>query len=162
MDQIVVPQPVWMRFAIDDAKRFMGLTEGGPFGVCIVKNNKVIAVAHSTVLREHDPTCHAEINAIRQAARILNQHHLNDCVIYSTTEPCPMCFSAIHWARIHTIVFGTRIADVKALGFNELDLSNEYMKREGHSQVEIVSEFLRDECEQILKAWRKISNGVAY
>ena len=162
MDRIVVPQATWMRFAIDDAQRFMGLAEGGPFGACIVKGNEVIAVAHSTVLREHDPTCHAEINAIRQAARALNQHHLNDCVIYSTTEPCPMCFSAIHWARIHTIVFETRIADVKTLGFNELDLSNEYMKREGHSQVEIVSEFLRDECEQILKTWQKMSHGIAY
>ena len=73
-----------------------------------------------------------------------------------------MCFSAIHWARIYTIVFGTRIADVKTLGFNELDLSNEYMQREGHSQVEIVSEFLRDECEQILKTWQKMSHGIAY
>lgn len=162
MNQIFVPQEKWMRIAIDDAMRFMGLTEGGPFGACVIRDNEVIAVAHSTVLREHDPTCHAEVNAIRQAARRLHHYDLNECVIYSTTEPCPMCFSAIHWANFRTIVFGTRIADAKLLGFNELDLSNEIMKRAGHSRVEIVGDFLRGECEQVLKTWRQISNGLAY
>lgn len=162
MNQIFVPQEKWMRIAIDDAMRFMGLTEGGPFGACVIRDNEVIAVAHSTVLREHDPTCHAEVNAIRQAARRLHHYDLNECVIYSTTEPCPMCFSAIHWANIRTIVFGTRIADAKLLGFNELDLSNELMKSAGHSRVEIVGDFLRGECEQVLKTWRQISNGLAY
>ena len=162
MNQIFVPQAKWMRIAIDDAMRFMGLTEGGPFGACVVRDNEVIAVAHSNVLRERDPTCHAEVNAIRQAARYLHHYDLNECVIYSTTEPCPMCFSAIHWANIRTIVFGTRIADAKLLGFNELDLSNELMRRAGHSRVEIVGDFLRGECEQVLKTWRQISNGLAY
>ncbi len=162
MNQIFVSQAKWMRIAIDDALHHMGLTEGGPFGACIVKGSEIIAVAHSTVLRERDPTCHAEVNAIRQAARHLHHYDLNECVIYSTTEPCPMCFSAIHWANIRTIVFGTRIADAKLLGFNELDLSNELMKREGHSRVEIVGDFLRDECEQLLKTWRQISKGLAY
>ena len=69
---------------------------GGPFGVCFVKGDEVLAVAHNTVLKERDPTCHAEITAIRMAAVKIQTYDLAGCEIYTTTKPCPLCFAAIH------------------------------------------------------------------
>lgn len=151
-----------MQAAIRDAQQHLSDEGGGPFGACIVKHGRIIAVGHNTVLENQDPTCHAEINAIRHAAKKMNNFDLNGCVIYSTTEPCPMCFSAIHWANIDHIVFGTRIADVQALGFNELEISNETMKSEGKSTVEITGDFMREECLELLSQWKTQTNGITY
>lgn len=148
------PQPHFMHEALADARAALPRAEGGPFGACIVRNGAVVARAHNTVLAEHDSTCHAEINAIRAASRALGTHDLSGCTIYSTTEPCPMCFAAIHWARIDAVVFGTRIEDVNALGFNELTISNQQLAQQGRSPVRIVADFLRDECLGLLKEWR--------
>ncbi len=139
-----------------------GIGKGNsPFGSCIVKNGKVVAVAHNTVLTKKDATNHAEMNAIRLACRKLRSHELEGCVIYSTTEPCPMCFAAIHWAKISAIVYGTAIADVKRLGFSELTVSDRRMKREGHSKVRIRGGFMRKECLDLLAAW-KMKKGKTY
>jgi len=144
----------YMQKAID--KALEGVKEGeSPFGSCIVKDGKVIAVAHNTVLSKNDPTNHAEINAIRKACRKLGHHDLSGCVLYSTTEPCPMCFAAIHWAKIQRIIFGTEIADVKNLGFSELTISNDEMKKKGGATVEIIGDFMRDECLELLSSWKK-------
>lgn len=110
---------------------------GGPFGAVIVKGNRILATAHNEVLKNNDPTCHAEINAIRIAARKMKSPFLAGCTIYSTTEPCPMCFAAIHWARIRKVIYATTIADVNRLGFNELLISNKKLKRWGRSRVQI-------------------------
>ncbi|MBD3210858.1 nucleoside deaminase [Candidatus Micrarchaeota archaeon] len=143
-----------MESAIEKARK--GLKKNNsPFGACIVKNNKVIAVAHNTVLEERDATNHAEINAIRKACKRLRNHELKGCTIYSTTEPCPMCFSAIHWAKISQIVFGTRIRDVRKLGFNELPISASVMKLKGRSPVKITPDFMRKECVELLESWKK-------
>ena len=150
----------FMEKAIRKAKQ--GIKKGNsPFGACIVKNGKVISVAHNTVLEKHDPTNHAEINAIRSASRKLKTHDLSGCAIYSTTEPCPMCFSAIHWAGIQAIVYGTNIKDVKKLGFKELTISNEEMKKKGRAKMKIKKDFMRKECLQLLNAWKK-SRGRVY
>lgn len=151
-----------MQAALKDAMQHLSDEGGGPFGACIVKHGRIISVGHNTVLENQDPTCHAEINAIRDAAKRLNNYDLQGCVIYSTTEPCPMCFSAIHWANIDHIVFGTRIADVQALGFNELEISNETMKNEGRSKVEITGDFMREECLELLSQWKKQTSGITY
>lgn len=125
------PSKRYMELAIGFAER--GIRRGNsPFGSCIVKGDRAVAAAHNAVLTKKDATDHAEMNAIRLACRRLRSHELDGCVIYSTTEPCPMCFSAIHWAKIGAIVYGTRIADVKKLGFSELTVSDRHMKREGH------------------------------
>ena len=87
---------------------------------------------------------------------------MSGCVIYSTTEPCPMCFSAIHWAKIDTIVYGTNIQDVQDLGFNELELSNQTMKKKGKSPVEIIEGFMRDECKELLDEWSKKTSAKTY
>ena len=101
---------------------------GGPFGACLVRGDEVLAVAHNTVLKDQDPTSHGETNAIRLAARKLQSFDLSGCEIYSTTEPCPMCFAAIHWARIGRLIYGTAIIEVARLGFNELTLGSQQMQ----------------------------------
>lgn len=134
---------------------------GGPFGACIVKGARVIAVARNTVLKE-DATCHAEINAIRKASKTLKNFDLSGCVIYSTTEPCPMCFSAIHWARISTVIYGTNIADADGIGFNELKISNVRIKALGKSNIKIFTGFMLEHCRKLLTDWSRLENKRLY
>ena len=151
----------FMLLAINSAEGGIKKFEGGPFGACIVKNNKVISVAHNTVLKNKDPTCHAEINAIRKAAKKIG-YVMKGCTIYSTTEPCPMCFSAIHWANISKVVFGTGISDVMKRGFNELALSSKKMKKLGKSKVKIQSGFMKKECNELLSEWDRLRKKKTY
>jgi len=97
----------YMLLAIAKARKNFKSLAGGPFGACIVRHGKLLSVARNTVLKE-DATCHAEINAIRQASKKLKSFDLSGCVVYSTTEPCPMCFSAIHWARMTQLFMALR------------------------------------------------------
>ena len=154
--------PKYMLAAIDHVKAHICDNDGGPFGACITHGNKIISLGRNTVIKDVDPTCHAEINAIHAATKVLNRIDLSDCTIYSTTEPCPMCFSAIHWAKIGQIVYGTNIGDVKKLGFNELDISNETMKHLGKSPVKITAGFEKDACEALLDYWQQHSEQQIY
>jgi len=147
------PERKWMERALKSAYEGIKKSTGGPFGAAIIRDDQLIAVAHNTVLRDHDATCHAEVNAIRIASRKLKRFDLSDCVIYSTTEPCPMCFSAIHWACFSRVIFGTSIEDVARRGFNELSISNKVMKQKGKSLVRIKAGFMKKECLELLKAW---------
>ena len=136
--------------------------DGGPFGAVVIKGAEVIFKAHSTVIKDNDPTHHAEINAISSASNVLGTYDLSGCILYSTTEPCPMCFSAVHWARIDKVVYGTKIRDVKELGFNELAIPASKMKTEGASEVEIEEGFMLNECEKLLRFWDGFADKVTY
>jgi len=151
----------FMRMSIKEAAKNLKEQDGGPFGACIVKGNKLLALARNRVLTS-DATAHAEINAIRLASRSLRSFDLSGCVIYSTTEPCPMCFSAIHWARIDRIVYGSTINDARIIGFNELGISSKQMKCLGKSRIKITANFLRDECLGLFRDWVKLTGGVVY
>jgi tRNA(Arg) A34 adenosine deaminase TadA len=123
-----------------------GIKQGQtPFEAVIVKGNKIIAEAHNTVWRDKDITAHAEINAIKKACKKLKTIDLTGCHIYSTCEPCPMCLSAIHWAKIEVIVFANTIGDSSEYGFNEILISNKTLKKLGHLQMFIISNFYRGE-----------------
>lgn len=152
----------WMKLALDSARSGIRKLEGGPFGAVIVRGTRALAVSHNTVLKSRDATCHAEVNAIRIASRKLKRFDLSDCVIYSTTEPCPMCFSAIHWACFRQVIFGTSIADVQKRGFNELSIPSRTMKRVGKSPVRIMAGFMREECLVLLSAWDKLPQKCTY
>src|SRR3989442_10578597 len=109
----------YMHLAIQKAQE--GIAAGqSPFGAVIIKDDQVVAATHNTVWRDSDPTAHAEVNCIRRAASALQTIFLHGCRMYSTTEPCPMCLSAIHWAKIERVVYGASIADAAAAGFCEL------------------------------------------
>ncbi len=151
-----------MKLALRSARQGIRRSEGGPFGAAILRGKKRIAVAHNQVLKSNDATCHAEINAIRLASRKLKRFDLSDCIIYSTTEPCPMCFSAIHWARIGRVVYGTSIADVQKRGFNELSIPSGKMKREGGSPVSLKAGFMKKECLALLAAWDNLPDKRIY
>ena len=132
-----------------------------PFGACLVVNGEIFASAHNNVWNTLDITAHAEIQAIRQACKMRKTIDLSDSVLYSTCEPCPMCFSACHWARIPKIVYGARIDDARQSGFNELNVTNEQLKRSGGLDIEIVADFLRDECLEVFTLWQQ-QKGKAY
>ncbi len=151
----------FMRLALQEARKNLNNPEGGPFGACIVKDGAVVALARNKVLIS-DATAHAEVNAIRIASKRLKGFDLSGCTIYSTTEPCPMCFSAIHWARIEKIIYGTDIADAKNIGFNELSISSAKMKKLGRSRIIIVKGFLLEECRALFADWYKLKNKTWY
>jgi len=151
----------FMRVAIEKAKE--GIKKGQtPFGACIVRDSDVISAAHNAVWKNTDVTAHAEINAIRNACGKLNSIDLSGCTIFCTTEPCPMCFGACHWARISRIIFGTTIEDSKKFGFNELVISNNRMKSAGQTNLEITGRFLRDECLELFKIWAHEKDSKPY
>jgi tRNA(Arg) A34 adenosine deaminase TadA len=150
-----------MRLAIEKAKE--GVDKGQtPFGACIVKDGQIVSCEHNKVWENTDITAHAEIVAIRDACNKLNTIDLSDCVIYSTTEPCPMCYSAIHWAKISKIIYGSRIEDAESYGFSELCISDMQMKKLGNDCIEIIPDFLRDENLELLEYWSKKENKKVY
>ncbi|SRR6056297_2884764 len=129
--------------------------EGGPFGAVIVKNNKVISQAHNTVMKDNDPTAHAEINAIRQACKKLKTYHLADCVLYTNAEPCPMCLAAAYWARIKKIFYINSKEEVKKYTpFIDAKIYKELCSDEKSISLQQIS---TDHAEglQLLKQWQK-------
>ncbi len=109
----------FMEAAIFEGRVGMRAGEGGPFGAVIVRNGEIVARAHNEVLGSNDPTAHSEVLAIRRAAAALGRFDLSDCEIYSSCEPCPMCFAAVHWAKIRTLVFGCTKGDAARIGFDD-------------------------------------------
>ncbi|MBZ5594078.1 MAG: nucleoside deaminase [Acidobacteriia bacterium] len=150
-----------MRLAIVKARE--GIASGQtPFGACIEREGRVVSCEHNTVWQTTDITAHAEIHAIREACRKLSSIDLSGCVIYSTCEPCPMCFSACHWARISKIVYGANIQDALRSGFHELEIPNMQLKELSHSPVEIVTDFLRDEAVALFRLFDQQSKKRTY
>ena len=142
-----------MRLALDVCRK--GVDAGqSPFGACIARDGEVLACAHNHVWATSDPTAHAEVQAIREACGKLGAVHLAGATIYSTTEPCPMCFAAIHWARIKRIVYGAGIADAQRFGFNELQIANDQMKELGALEVAVVGGVLRPEAIELYRLWQ--------
>ena len=148
----------FMQMAIDKVREAIADTA---FGACIVKDGQVISCEHNVVWETTDVTAHAEIHAIRSACKKLGTIDLSGCVMYTTCEPCPMCFAACHWAGIETIIYGADIADAQQAGFNELTISAETMKELGASKVEVVKDFMKKECAQLFQDWKE-AGGKSY
>jgi len=131
----------FLRQAIALAQEGSQLGKGGPFGALIVKNGEVLARAYNRVIADNDPTAHAEIVAIRAAAEQLENRHLKGCTLYTSCEPCPMCFSAAYFAKIDRVVFAASHPDAgKIAGFGMEDLYEELGKpplarRPSHEQL---------------------------
>ena len=109
----------YMMEAIALSKKAIDNNEGGPFGCVIVKNNEIIGRGNNRVILESDPTAHAEIIAIRNACKNLGAFQLEDCEIYTSCEPCPMCLGAIYWARPKIVYYGNTHNDAAAIGFDD-------------------------------------------
>jgi len=150
-----------MRLAIETCKR--GIDAGqSPFGAVIVRDEELIVASHNLVWRNTDITAHAEVTAIRAACGKLASVKLAGCRIYSTTEPCPMCFAACHWAKLDHIYYGASIPDANAVGFSELFISNQQMKELGKSAIAITPGLLAAEARELFTYWRKKNIAPAY
>ena len=132
----------YMKEAIEIAKVGVKKGHGGPFGCVIVKDGVIISKAHNMVLKKKDPTAHAEVSAIRKACKKLKSHHLNGCELYCTGRPCPMCRSAIQWAKIETVYYGCDYNDAKEIGFDE-----ESANSKDYKEIQID----REECLKLYK-----------
>lgn len=109
----------FLDLAIDEACKGLKSGDGGPFGAVIVLRGKVIVQEHNRVLSTLDPTAHAEVVAIRKACEILQTHQLQDCFLYASCQPCPMCFGAIHWSRIASCRYAATSRDAALAGFDD-------------------------------------------
>lgn len=151
----------FMKLALDEAYKGMRAEDGGPFGAAIVKDGKIIAIGHNEVIKTNDPTAHAEIVAIRKATKLLGRFDLSDCEIYSSCEPCPMCFSAIHWAKMKTLYFAANRYDAAAIGFDDQYIYDVIEGKATKEQVTIVK-IDREEAMGPFQEWDKMMNKVEY
>lgn len=120
----------YMSIALEEAREGIQKKHGGPFGCCIVKDGKVIAANHNRVLQLNDPTCHGEIDAIREACKKIKSYNLSGCELYTTGEPCPMCLCACMWANIDKIYYGCTIEDNSKIGFRDKKFTKFFCGRE--------------------------------
>lgn len=150
-----------MHLAIESAQQGIREKEGGPFGACIVKNGKVVSVAHNTVLKERDPTCHAEMNAIRLASKALDTHILEGCELYTTAEPCPMCLAAIYWARIDRIFVGAPKECAARYGFDDAFFYEQLQLDYSARAVPQEQSIEEAGCEAVFAEWKQ-SQGTLY
>lgn len=145
-----------MKLGIDKARETMMKDYGGPFGAVIVKDNEVIAVASNTTLKDNDPTAHAEINAIREAGQKLKTYDLTGCTLYATGYPCPMCLSAIIWANIKEVYYGTNLKDAEEIGFRD-DFIYNFIRNDNQGEILNLSKLDREECLKLFEEYK--NNG---
>ena len=150
----------FLKLAIELAKENVK-NGGGPFGAVIVKDGQIIAKGTNRVTSHNDPTAHAEIVAIRQACEKLNDFQLNDCIIYSSCEPCPMCLGAIYWARPKKLVFAADKFDAANAGFDDSMIYDEIQLPYSDRHLETIN--LRiDESLQPFELWMSENNKITY
>ncbi len=133
----------------------------GPFGAVIVKDNKIISEGFNTVTLSNDPTSHAEIVAIRKACKILNNFSLKGCELYSTCEPCPMCLSAIYWARIEKIYYANTRKDAQKIDFDDSLIYSEFKKNIDKRKIPMI-QMMRNEAIKAFELWDKKADKVKY
>ena len=143
----------FMKLAVEEAAKGIASNEGGPFGCVIVKNGEVVGKGHNQVVKNNDPTCHGEMMAIRDACRKTGNFDLSGCELYTTGEPCPMCFGAILWANISKVFYGCNIKDTEKIGFRDRRFYEDSEK----IKAELFEENGREEC---LELYRKYSQRI--
>ena len=134
---------------------------GGPFGSVIVKDEKIISEGMNRVTVDNDPTSHGEIVAIRNACKKLNTFNLSDCSLYSSCEPCPMCMSAIYWARIGKVYYANTRDDAKKIEFDDSFIYSEISKTNKDRSV-LMEQILRDEALKAFDLWDKKTDKIEY
>ena len=136
-------------------------TGGGPFGAVIVKNGKIIGEGWNKVTSANDPTAHAEVEAIREACKNLKTYDLSDAAIYTSCEPCPMCLSAIYWARLSKIYFANTKKDAAAIQFDDDFIYTEISKPLAERKISMV-QIMQSEALEVFKAWKVSDKKVPY
>lgn len=134
---------------------------GGPFGAVIVKENRIVGEASNSVTLNNDPTAHAEVSAIRNACSNLKTFDLNGCQVYTSCEPCPMCLSAIYWARIDKIFYGCTKDDAKNIGFDD-SFIYEQIELKPENRTIPASQILHTEALSAFRMWENKDDKTEY
>ena len=134
---------------------------GGPFGCVIVKDGNVIAEGVNQVTATNDPTAHAEVLAIRQACQKLRCFELRGCDLYTSCEPCPMCLSAIYWARIDKVYFGSLAEDAARAGFDDSAIYGEIARTHSQRKIPMI-QTMREEALAAFRAWEEDPSKILY
>lgn len=149
-----------MRLAIDLSVQNVR-NGGGPFGAVIARNGKIVAVGTNRVTPDCDPTAHAEISAIRAAAKKLGTFDLSGCDIYTSCEPCPMCLGAIYWAHLERMYYGNSKEDAARIGFDDAFIYEELDLKPADRRLKS-QELLPEEAIKAFRDWEKKSDKVEY
>ena len=154
-------QKEFMREAIRLSFSKMSANYGGPFGAVIVHEKKIVARGWNQVTSQNDPTAHAEIMAIRAACRKLKTFRLDECELYTSCEPCPMCLAAIYWARLRKIYYGNTRRDAARIKFDDELISRELVKPRSRRKIPM-QPMLRTEALKAFEAWELKSDKMIY
>ena len=156
-----LPNPAFLRRAITLATQNVLSGRGGPFGALIVRGGEILGEGANSVTATNDPTAHGEVNAIRAAARALGTFTLAGCELYTSCEPCPMCYAAAHWARIERIWYGATAADAARAGFDD-DFLYQELRKDPSARALVATQLLGDEAWASFQAWLGSSAKVPY
>ena len=146
----------YMKMAAEETIKGMNNKVGGPFGATIVRGDEIIAVVSNTMMRDTDPSAHAEMVAIREACKKLDTMDLSDCEIYATCEPCPMCVAAIIWSGIKKVYYCNTSEDADVHGFSDLHL-RKYLTGEDKSVLDMIKVEKNEECDNLFEHFHKIN-----
>ena len=150
-----------MREAIEQAIENVRTGRGGPFGALVVKDGEVVARGANLVTASNDPTAHAEVVAIRRACRSLNTFQLDDCDLYTSCEPCPMCLGAIYWARLRRVFYGGTHEDAAAVGFDDHFIYDELALPPAERHIAMIP-LMRDEAQRAFDVWTDNKDRIEY
>jgi len=150
-----------MRAAIRLSRQKMRANEGGPFGAVVVRRGRVIGRGWNRVTSTNDPTAHAEVSAIRDACKKLKTFQLDDCELYTSCEPCPMCLAAIYWARVKKIYYANTRKDAARIEFDD-DLIYREVSRPISGRQVPMKQLLRDEALEVFGEWQAKTDKVRY
>ncbi|GHA61362.1 tRNA-specific adenosine deaminase [Pontibacter akesuensis] len=151
----------FMREAIRLSVEKMQQGFGGPFGAVVVRQGEIISKGFNQVLSSNDPTAHAEVDAIRKAAKKLGTHDLSDCELYTSCEPCPMCLGAIYWARLRKVCYGNTHDDAAQIGFDDAFIYKEIEKPLAQRQIPM-QQCLASEAKEAFALWEKLESKRPY
>ena len=151
----------FMKRAIELSKLGMEKNAGGPFGAVIVKDGIIVGEGHNCVVKNNDPTAHAEVIAIRDACKNLGSFQLTDCEIYCSCEPCPMCLSAIYWARPSKIYFANTKEDAAEIHFDDKYIYEEIKLNKNQRKIPMEG-MLREEAREIFNLWLDKPDKIDY
>ena len=151
----------FMREAIKEAEAGLRAGRGGPFGCVIVRRGEIIARGNNRVTSTNDPTAHAEVTAIREACAKLKTFSLEDCELYTSCEPCPMCLAAVYWARIPRLYYANTRADAAAIGFDD-DFIYQQIPLPPAQRTLAMQPLLRDEAQGAFREWLAKPDKVRY
>jgi len=151
----------FMKRAIAMAEKGVDSNAGGPFGCVIVKDDKIVAEGHNKVTSTNDPTAHAEVVAIREACQKLNSFQLEDCIIYTSCEPCPMCFGAIYWARPKMVYYACTKKDAAKIDFDDQFIYDELEKKMEDRDIQFVK-LSRKDALPVFEKWAEKMDKTEY